>query len=421
MIASAKVAGTARMDEWRTGWKLVLATILGIGFAPTVMPFFTLGIFLGPLEQSFGWRRSEIQAALFLIAGASALTAPLIGELVHRFGSRRVLLPSLFATALALGLATLMDGALWQLYAVYGIIAIAGAGAGVIVWAQIIASAFSASRGLALGLGLSGMGLSQVVMPQVITAAMADWGWRGAYATLAALVLCVGVPAALVAGRKSGDKAADPVAKPEHTESIGSILQQWRFWVIGISVALVYLAMSGITPNLVPALTDRGLPAAQAASLLSLFGVAVLIGRIATGALLDRFWAPGVSLCFLLPTAAAAASLAFFFDMGVIGYATAVIFIGMAAGMEADLMAFVTARYFGVRNFARYYSLLWIFVTAPAAVAPMLFAYVFDITGTYKIAFTAAAAIIATAGILLLFLGSYPKIDEEERASGDNG
>ena len=76
--------------------------------------------------------------------------------------------------------------------------------------------------------------------------------------------------------------------------------------------------------------------------------------------------------------------------------------------MELDILAFVTARYFGLRDFARIYARLYVFLAAPAGLAPLLFGHLFDVTGSYRLPFLISAALLAAAAVGLLTLGRYP-------------
>jgi predicted MFS family arabinose efflux permease len=332
--------------EWRSGWLLVAVTTLAVAVGPTVLPHYTLGVFVGPFERSFGWSRSEIQAAILFSTGVSALTAPFVGEFVHRSGVR-----------------------------------------------------------IAALLGL--------LLPHVTAMIVVEWGWRAAYLGLAGIILLIVLPAAaltLPRGRISDVTAGQ---RPGQAASLGSVLRLPRFWLLATSVACVYLAVAGASANLIPALTDLGLSVGEAASALSAFGLSIIFGRILVGLLIDRFWAPAVASIFML--LAAAGCLAFTFDLPLAGYALASAMLGMATGMELDMLAFLTARYFGMENYARYYSLFWISVSVSGAIAPFMYAIIFDTTGSYVAAFSLATGLLILSAVLILMLGPYPEPEPCER------
>ena len=86
--------------------------------------------------------------------------------------------------------------------------------------------------------------------------------------------------------------------------TLGEALRGYRFWVLLLSIFLVYVVQSGLVPNLIPALTDAGIPMSEAATAMSSFGAAVIVGRLAIGWLVDRFWAPAAAAAIALPVIA---------------------------------------------------------------------------------------------------------------------
>jgi sugar phosphate permease len=122
--------------------------------------------------------------------------------------------------------------------------------------------------------------------------------------------------------------------------------------------------------------------------------------------LLDRFWGPAIAALVLLP--AAAACVVFTLPASLPVYAAAAGLLGAATGMELDVLAFLAARYFGLRDFSRVYARLYMFLAAPAGLAPLAFGGLFDLTGSYRLPFLLAAALLVLAAGALLTLGRYP-------------
>lgn len=153
-------------------------------------------------------------------------------------------------------------------------------------------------------------------------------------------------------------------------------LRSYRFWILFASILCVYMSVSGISPN--PALTDNGMSATQAATVQGVYGVAIIVGRLVVGYLIDRIWAPAVAAvalslpiigCIMLTGTASFYSASF-----------AVLLIGFAAGAELDLMSYLTARYFGLKHYSKIYALLYGVLAVCSGAAPVAFATVFDHT-----------------------------------------
>lgn len=395
--------------EWRRGWSLVGLTAIGFTCAPSTVPVYTLGVFVAPLSAEFGWSRAAIQLAILFSTGFGAISAPVAGRLVRRFGVRWTVLPGLAGIALALAAASAMTGALWQLYVCYALMALLGAGAGGVAWTSLITAAFTRTRGLALGLALSGTGLSAILMPQIAAKASALHGWRGGYLALAGFALLVVLPLCvfgLPRRTSSRDRTDANTAGDLPGLMVREAVRTWRFWVLGLATAGTYVAVGGAIPNLVPALTDTGIPATRAVAALSALGGSIIAARIAVGALLDRFWGPAIAALVLLP--GAAACVVFTLPASLAAYAIAAALLGAATGMELDILAFLAARYFGLNDFARIYARLYVFLAVPAGLAPLLFGALYDRTGSYHAPFLIAAGLLVLAAGALLTLGRYP-------------
>ena len=394
-------------SELRRGWTLIFSAGVGVMCSVIVLPYYSIGALVVPVTEAFGWSRAQFQAAIFFSASLGALTAPVVGWLCDRFGSRRIALPSLVGLALGLLAATLADGRLWVLYLAYASMAILGAGTIPVSWTRVIATSFFRQRGLALGLMLSGTGVCGILIPIYTTWLVQQWGWQVAYIGLALLPLLIALPITAVGFKPLAPAASDLQPLSQTGLSLREAASQYRFWLLLASIFLVYMAVSGIVPNLYPAITDAGRSAADAALAQSAFGAAVIVGRIAVGYFVDRFWAPGVAAVFLSFPVLGCWLLIEPGDFATIVLATCL--LGIAAGAELDLMAFFTARYFGLKHYAQIYSVLYMALAVCSGTAPMLFAALFDRTASYAVSFGIAMLLFAGGALLVLGLGRYPR------------
>jgi MFS family permease len=157
--------------------------------------------------------------------------------------------------------------------------------------------------------------------------------------------------------------------------------------------------------HLVPMLTDRGISVERAAFASSLLGVALLIGRVFTGYFLDRFFGPYVAM--LLFSGVAVGISLFLTGAGGSLPLLAVFLVGLGMGAEADIIAYLTSRYFGLRSFGEIYGYLFATFTLAGALGPVLMGVGFDHLGSYRapLLFFLAATLVATA--LLSRLGPY--------------
>jgi MFS family permease len=401
------------VTEIRRGWLLILASSAGIICSSVVLPFYTIGALVKPLTSEFGWARADVQLGILFSSGLGILTAPVVGLLSDRYGPRALVLPGLVGLASGFFLAASMDGQLWMLFLAYGAMAILGAGTTPITWTRAIATSFDRQRGLALGLTLTGTGICAMLAPAYAVWLTERFGWRGAYVGIGLLPLLLAGPIVWYGFRPS-DPAAGGAAVPATAASqhwgltLGEAIRGYRFWVLSLSILAVYMAVSGISPNLIAALTDKGFSAASAATVQGAYGLSIIVGRLVVGYLVDRFWAPAVALVSLsLPVAGCLVLTGS--DPSFAAAVSAALLIGFAAGAELDLMAFFAARYFGLRHYAKIYSILYALLAFGSGTAPMLFARVYDVTASYDISFYIAAAMFLLGAAILPTLGSYPQ------------
>ena len=394
-------------------WPLIMATCMGIISSSFVLPYYSIGALLTPVTEEFGWSRAQFQAAILFSSGLGALTSPLIGWLNDKYGPRRVALPSMIGLSLGLLTASQIQGDLWMLFVAYGMMELLGPGKIPEKWTRAIATSFFKRRGLALGLALTGTGICASVAPHYTVWLTDQFGWRGAYVGLALVPLFLAWPMLYFLFRPLDAHSQSDQQEPETTAALdrgltlGEAVRGYRFWVLLLSILFAYQGFSGIGPNLLPSLTDDGFSREQAASVQSVFGLSIIVGRVVVGYLVDRLWAPGVAaLCLAIPAGGAAMLHG---SQTFETAALAAFLIGFAAGAELDLMAFLAARYFGLAHYAKIYSILYATLAVCSGTAPMIFASVYDSTGSYDLGYSVAAALFLVSVVLILLLGRYPK------------
>lgn len=399
--------------EFGRGWKIIVGGAIGAAFSISALPFYTLGVFLKPIAAATGWSREAIQWG-FAVQMLTLLSVSwLWGLLVDRYGARRVALLSQVGLAAALAGLPLVAAAfgpgLTGWYIGWGLVALMGGGTGQATWTRGISGWFDKARGAALGLALFGTGIAAVFAPPIVTAIISARGWPMGYHLLGASVVVIGLP--LVALLFHDAPAPTGDQPPLAGASRGEALRDRRFWVMLAVFSTVTFGVAGIIPSLVPMLTDRGLDPATAALYAGFAGLSVMGGRVAAGFLLDRFWAPYVAVGFLAIPAAACFLLAgSALPPGPV-IALAVTLVGLAAGAEFDLVAFMAGRYFGMKNYGFIYGVQIGGILAATGLAPPIFGHIHGVYGSYDPALMAAGVIFLVAPLFLLTLGKYPTFE----------
>ncbi len=403
------------LAEFRLGWPIVLAAAVGLACGLGALPIYSLGALTKPMAVDLGWSRAEVQGIYTWMTVGNLVAAPALGWWLDRHGVRAVTLWSTLAMAIGFLVLALATQSPASAYTIAFLTAAFGVATTPITWTRAIVSWFDAGRGQALGLALAGTGVSAALVPSYTVWLIERFGWRGAYVGLALLTLALALPLAVWLLREPPDAATKRAvhrASPARSDADRTVRKpvflDYRFWLLCATFVLVGGSIAGIVAHLVPMLSDRGVSATSAAQVAGLSGIAVIIGRIGTGYLLDKLWAPGVAFvvlslpiisCLVLASGAG----------GLPGAVVAVLIAGLAAGAEFDLMSFLVSRYFGAGRYGVVYSNLYAAFKIAAGVAAPLYGRAFDVTGTYSGILYAAAGAILVGSSLVLLLGAYPR------------
>ena len=315
----------SRPRKIHPGWIAVAVTFVtlmataGFRSAPSVL--------IVPLEDAFGWSRSDISLAVAINVLLFGLVSPFAAALMEKFGIRKVVMSALTTVSLGAFL-TIFIQAPWQLIATWGVIVGVGTGSMALVFAATVANRwFVAKRGLVTGILTAASATGQLIFLPGLSHLAQTYGWKSVSLTVASFAMLV-VPFVFFFLR---DKPADlgilpygapadwqPPAKSELSAvalAIDTLKQSSKrkdFWYLFGSFFVCGLSTSGlIGTHFIPAAHDHGMPTTLAASLLAMVGVFDVIGTVFSGWLTDRydprkllffyFGLRGLSL-FLLPS-----------------------------------------------------------------------------------------------------------------------
>ena len=380
---------------------LLASAAAGLSAGMTATLFYSLGSFIPSLQAEFGWSRGDISLAVTLMTLAVFLSGSWAGRLCDRFGAASVGAASLVAYAMGVILLVVTAGRIEIFWTLYVMIALLGVGSTPIVLIRPIAAAFERRRGLALGIALTGAGLAGFWVPQMVAAVTEAAGWRAAYLALAAIAIATApivwfgfssVPQGRAVSARTFLLTGMTAAEARRTG---------RFWLLTAISFGMAAGLGGVVVHLVPLFRDLGIDPLAAASMASLVGLSSVIGRLGIGTLLDRFPAAIVSLCVL---ALAAFGIGLLWLDGLQWGALAVILIGMAAGAEIDLLAYLTAFHFGQREYGAIYGWQYSVFALGYGISPFALGMMRDATGDYALSLKLSALLVGVAALLMLGL-----------------
>jgi MFS family permease len=261
-------------------------------------------------------------------------------------------------------------------------------------------------------------GLGTALLPPLSSALIAQVGRRNAYVFMGLIVLAIGAFAAFLLLRDPPQLTNRILGHEDKTPglSVKSALTRRAFWTLFAAFFLISIAIGGGSTSLPLILTDRGVSAQQASFVMTIVGLAMMVGRLSFGLLLDRIFAPHLTaLVFLAPTVAF--SVLLLPNTTSINAMIAAGFLGFGLGAEVDALSYIASRSFGLRYFGRILGLLMVAFTLGLAFGPILFGKIYDQFQSYQFAMWIAAGISAVASGLIITLRRIDLPFTSERAA----
>ena len=156
----------AEPGEFRRGWGVLLASFAGLAFGVATLAIsYTIGVFIDPLREEFGWSRAQIFGAGTIVSLVVGVLSLGVGWLTDRVNVRKLIIVSQLGFGLAFFAMAAGIHNLPSFYALYFLMGVCGVATIAVPFAKIITADFVRNRGLALGLAMSGSGLCGLLVP----------------------------------------------------------------------------------------------------------------------------------------------------------------------------------------------------------------------------------------------------------------
>ena len=406
------------MEEFDKGWKPLLAATIGTMCGIFTLTNYSQGFFVGPVTAEFGWSPPQFFLSYTVMMCLGLLTGPIVGSMAERVGLRTIGVLGLIGHSAGYVLLSFNTGSLALWYASWALLAMLGAGSLPIVWTSVLNGWFRKHRGKAIGITMAGTGLGAFFLPPIVEFLISNYGWRNAYRGVGLGALIISLPVVFGMFRENiADVGSHKEGSPHSSLGWGmtrpEAMKTARFWILGAVLFLTVIVLAGFLSNFERLMTEKGFERSDIAKIAAIIGLTVIIGRLLVGALVDKFWAPGVAaVFFVLPTLGLFLLLS---DNVSFNVALMVaILIGLAAGAELDLLAYLTSKFFGPAHYAAIFGAVIAFFTVGAGIAPPFFGAIAQATGGYSAVIMLAIGMLVVSIGLFLLLGRYP--DEETTA-----
>ncbi len=401
------------------GWKIVIVCFL-IALFGWGMGFYGPGIYLASLQAYHGWSTTLISSAITMYYLMSATMILCIGDVFKRFGPRRVVLVGIMAMGLGV-LSLTMITTPWQLYLCFLSMAVGWASMSIAAINTILAPWFERKRGLTISLALNGASCGGIIVAPLLLWLIGRYAFALGVSIAVSIMLVVLVPSVIVFLYRHPHNLGlwpDGEAPREHEEvdrNVSTALDAspWRlsialrslnFWTITVPFALGLAAQVGFLTHQIsylgPLLGTNGAGVA-----VSLTTAAAVVGRLITGAYVDRLDRRGVSAITFGMQAMALGAMIVFPSRPVLYIAC--VGVGLGVGNLISLPGLLVQQEFPAEHFGKIVSLIVACTQYTFAFGPGVMGVIRDVTGGYTVPLMLCILLQGlAAGMVLLRSGS---------------
>lgn len=356
--------------------------------------YFAFGVFINPLISEFGWTRATLSGAASLAFFLSGLLGVLVGRLNDKVGPRVIVLVCGCLFGLGLMLMSRV-GSVWHLYLFFGIILGLGLSSVDVIALSTIARWFFKNRGTMTGIVKVGTGFGQFSIPMAASLLIAGYGWRTSYVLIGGASLVLLIAIGLLLRRDPPQTNLTPQTDGNPSQGTGYVinpgtsfqaaLRTKSFWTIcAANLSSVFCLMT-VMVHMVPHAREIVDSPTKAAGILSTIGGVSMAGRILTGLFIDRIGTKRSTIfCFLLLTllllwlqVADRAWMLYLFA----------VFYGVTHGGFFTIISPIVAEFFGIRAHGFLFGIVAFCGTVGGSIGPFLSGHIFDVTGSYHMAF----------------------------------
>ncbi len=397
------------------GWVILAANALA-RFISSPGQTFLISVFIDPIISDLGWSRtlvSSLYTAGSLTAGVALV---FVGRWLDRYGARTMLL----AIGILFGLAALwmstVDHPL-KLYLGFAALRTLGQGSLGLITSTLIALWFVRLRGRAMAIGSIGGAIGMATFPLMAYALISHTGWRDTWVVLALVIWVVMVPIVLLVRRSpesvgllpdgrpaqqpTGPVAATPAGTASEVDfSLSEALHSRTFWLLLFASSAMPLIATGLSFHQISLLTGKGIQTGVATAVFGIIGPSQLLGTFIAGFMTDRF--PNRHLLVAGQVLLAMTMLwTFLITSSWQALAYGALF-GLSIGFMMNVSAVIWPNYYGRRHLGSIRGAAMAGTVAFAALGPLPFGLIYDMTGDYSLAILVLLALPASCAVAAL-------------------
>ena len=382
-------------------WAVAIACVafyaVPLGFAAN-----HAGLFITPVMNEFGWSRTDATLFMSIQPWVAAICTPIAGKLISKYNPRWIMTAAVTVFGLA-NLACAWFTEPWQ-WNIYGVLY----GASAAFWMYIATPTmvnrwFAKSNGTVIGaIGLT-VSLFGAIMSPIINGWIASMGWQTARIICSVIVLVAGAGVTAALLRESPEKmgvkpwgydaaqdakGAEKISEVKETAGVtrAQAMKSPALWLLILMAGMFVISASFVQQLASYASVTEGLGAAVGAMAVSVAMITSMIGKFGLGWISDHFGAKasgivagvlgagGALVCLLV----GANPMLFYVGVGMFG-------IGYSA---LNIVPPLTCQQaFGDKDYANIFATVATGLNVFSGFAALIYAQIFDITGSFAGAF----------------------------------
>jgi MFS family permease len=367
----------------------------------------TFALFYVAILEELAWGRGPTALGYSLSWLCFVVFAPVAGWLYDRWGVRAVVTIGGLALGVALGL-TGQATSLTQYYLCFGVLGAAGTACILIPSTAIVTRWFIRSRGTAMGVLSAGNAAGAVVFYPVNAWLITTLGWRSALLAFGAIVAAATVALALLYRDPPSDEAcpsreAQPARPTGEVWTLRRALRSSRLWAAFAMTTLGVIGFQIMATHQVAHAVDRGFPQSTVVRLFALGAACMMAGNLFGGWLSDRVgrgWVFALGSIVAMVGIGCLALMRGPHDLPLLLLYTA---SGFGFGMRIAQLSAIPADVFSGPELGAILGVVQAGGGLGGAIGPFLGGWLFDITGSYELAFLVAGGAVAGGAVAAWF------------------
>ena len=392
------------------GWYIAIVSALSIG-AVLGSAQFAFSLFILPLEEEFGWTRTQVNGAL-TCGVVSGLLSPFVGNLMDRIGARWTMAGSITLVAIAFLLRSIMTD-LWQFYLFSALMFAGTPGATIMPAGRFVNTWFPTIRGRMMGIVTSGNNFGSMIAIPIVAGLITMVGWRWTFVAMATglfgfvllIILVIQDTAEDVSNERN--KRWAPSEAETGSQMITDVglsrseaLHTSTFWFLVVGMTLQQFVRTGVVSQMVPHLQHTGFSLATASGAMMLLAFFAMSSKLIFGRLSETITAR-LAWVVILILQTSGLTLLMVSGTSITSTWTAIVIFGLGMGGVGALTPLVITDLFGLKHFGSIMGLTRTPIIIPVIVGPILAGMIYDTTGNYSWMF------LITIGMLVLSIGAF--------------